>query len=122
MESNKSENPYASPEQSIGFEALIPETITYTKLIGLLGISAIIFGLFGTLIGAIIGTLNPAYYEYFFPNHPSSALELGMTQGLLQGIGAGIGVGLCLSGLLTWYRSRLKYIQSKLNKKVNNSK
>ena len=72
-------------------------------------LSAAGFGVAGTSLGFLIGSIAPVYYRYVFdakhdPNF--DPVGIGMTLGLIQGIVCGIAIGLIvvLSVALSHYR------------------
>jgi len=75
-------------------------------------LSAIAFGLVGSLIGYAMGVYAPDYYRVVFrlPEVMElNPIQLGVGLGLTQGLGTGIVVGLVIVVVVAWYNSRVSH-------------
>jgi hypothetical protein len=83
--------------------------MTITKAILSVGLTALLFGVAGGLVGYGIGRFFPGYYrQVFYIRDPQVTPEdLGVGLGITQGLMWGIVTGLILVLIIAWKETRL---------------
>lgn len=72
------------------------------------------FGILGTAVGMLLGSLAPDYYRavlHIPPGTPVDPTQVGLGLGLTQGVGAGLVVGLVVVVAVAWYQTRLAAVE-----------
>jgi hypothetical protein len=98
------ENPYEAPEHSPP-----PDLRMLWRSGAFVLAAAVIGGLGGLAIGALVGTVAPEYYRAVVPGGAAEnfdPLAVGIGFGIIQGSIGGAGVGVVLVALFYWFRSR----------------
>ncbi|QDT58085.1 hypothetical protein SV7mr_05740 [Stieleria bergensis] len=106
---DSNETSQANPYQVAAGE---PQAITPTLMLWWIGIVAVCaFGgaVLGALLGYLVGTWVPGYYEAIIYRPRGVAIDpqsIGVGMGATQGFGGGAMLGFALIVLFSWYRTR----------------
>ena len=70
--------------------------------------TTVIFGFLGSMIGLILATLTPAYFQNVYDAVDSDIWQIALTLGLTRGLICGVIASSAVLVATSWYRSRFK--------------